>query len=375
MPPLVTISSARSGRRPCSCSWRSIRYSRTLGIPSHGVYCSATAASSRSSRAAISSSSSVGNVAGLGKPPVIDSTPGGLPARIVVSSSPPRSRVRRANACAKSGIDAKASALGSPRSSAATCSSWFVSSCSASPRRLRREDRPLAAADQLGGLQRGRDPLGPRRSPGRRRRRTRCRRAPRRRRRRRSSRRTRRARPSCPSAASCRARTPAARAAQAAHVAAVAVGDDAASPRRCASVANSSPNTARAPPFVAITSTSPGAASASALITGRWSSSATTVNAGPAIRTSGTIARTAGSTTGSVLSASQSAETSMASSRSIRSTRRACHTVSAWRGTAPQAATSAARSLWTPQMRPQTCCRCRRTCCAPSSAASASAPG
>ena len=45
-----------------------------------------------------------------------------------------------------------------------------------------------------------------------------------------------------------------------------------ASPRRFASVANSSPNTARSPPFVAITSTSPGLASASAVITGRWSS-------------------------------------------------------------------------------------------------------
>ena len=33
IPPLVTISSACSGRRPCSCSWRSIRYSRTLGDP------------------------------------------------------------------------------------------------------------------------------------------------------------------------------------------------------------------------------------------------------------------------------------------------------------------------------------------------------
>src|SRR5919106_4163186 len=91
-------------------------------------------------------------------------------------------------------------------------------------------------------------------------------------------------------------------------------------PRRRASVARSSPYTARVLPFVATTSTSPGAASARALITGRWSSSATTVNAGPATRTSGSIVRTAGSTTGRVLSASESAETSMASSRSIRST-------------------------------------------------------
>src|SRR5688572_5050370 len=98
-------------------------------------------------------------------------------------------------------------------------------------------------------------------------------------------------------------------------------------PRRRASVANSSPNTARVPPFVAMTSTSPGSASASAVITGRWSSSARTVNAGPAMRTSGTIARTAGSTTGSVLSASDSAETSTPSSRSIRSTSGACHSL------------------------------------------------
>jgi hypothetical protein len=48
-------------------------------------------------------------------------------------------------------------------------------------------------------------------------------------------------------------------------------------PRRRASVAKSSPKTARVPPYVATTSTSPGAASASAVITGRWSSSATTV--------------------------------------------------------------------------------------------------
>ena len=86
-------------------------------------------------------------------------------------------------------------------------------------------------------------------------------------------------------------------------------------------MANSSPKTARDPPFAAITSTSPGAASASAPITGRWSSSATTVNAGPAMRTSGIIARIAGSTTGSVLSASESAETSISASRSVKSTR------------------------------------------------------
>src|ERR671914_124179 len=91
-------------------------------------------------------------------------------------------------------------------------------------------------------------------------------------------------------------------------------------PRRRASVTNSPQKPAPAPPWVATTRTSPGAASLRALITGRWSSSATTVNAGPAMRTSGIIARIAGSTTGSVLSASESAETSMPISRSIRST-------------------------------------------------------
>ena len=100
MPPLVTISSSQLGPRPWSCSWRSRRYSRTLAIPSLGAYCSATAASSRTSRAAISSSSSVGNVAGLGKPPVIGSTPGGLPGEdrgqlvAAAQTRPARERVR-----------------------------------------------------------------------------------------------------------------------------------------------------------------------------------------------------------------------------------------------------------------------------------------
>src|SRR4051812_3620955 len=91
-------------------------------------------------------------------------------------------------------------------------------------------------------------------------------------------------------------------------------------PRRRASVANSSPRTASRPP--SMTSTSPGEASASALNTGRWSSSARTVSAGPANRTSGTIARIAGSTTGMRLSASHSADTSISSRRRISSTAR-----------------------------------------------------
>src|SRR5829696_8636160 len=152
IPPLVTIRSAGSGRRPCSCSWRSIRYSRTLAIPAHGVYCSATAASSRTSRAAISSSSSVGKVAGFGKPPVMESTPGGLPARIAASSSPPRRRVRRANACVKSGIDAE----GKPALLAAGEGGDVLVVVGEVVERLvvglRGEDRTLGAPDRLGGL-------------------------------------------------------------------------------------------------------------------------------------------------------------------------------------------------------------------------------
>src|SRR5215210_6290577 len=154
IPPLVTISSAGSGRRPWSCSWRSARYSRTLAIPAHGVYCSATAASSRTRRAAISSSSSVGNVAGFGKPPVIDSTPGGLPARIAVSSSPPRRRVRRANACAKLDIDPerqRAALAAVERGDVFMVVRQAVQRLTAS---LRRKDRALAAPDHLGRLQR-----------------------------------------------------------------------------------------------------------------------------------------------------------------------------------------------------------------------------
>src|SRR5829696_1594987 len=159
IPPLVTIRSAGSGRRPCSCSWRSIRYSRTLAIPAHGVYCSATAASSRTSRAAISSTSSVGNVAGFGKPPVIESTPGGLPARIALTSAPPRSRVRRANACAKSGIDGerqRARLAAVERGDVLGVVREVVERGAA---RLGGEDGALAAGDLLRAVERGRDPL------------------------------------------------------------------------------------------------------------------------------------------------------------------------------------------------------------------------
>src|SRR3954447_22234976 len=63
-------------------------YSRTLGIPSGAVYCSAMLGSSRIRRATISAISSVGNVPGLGNPPASERTPGGGPARIAASSLP-----------------------------------------------------------------------------------------------------------------------------------------------------------------------------------------------------------------------------------------------------------------------------------------------
>ena len=128
------------------------------------------------SRAAISSSSSVGNVAGFGNPPVIESTPGGLPARIVgqlvaaAQARPAGERARRSQPSTR-----KASALASPRSSAATCSAWFVRSCSASPRACAARIARSLRADRL-----RRSPAPPRsaaagRSARRRRRRTRCR--------------------------------------------------------------------------------------------------------------------------------------------------------------------------------------------------------
>ena len=97
MPPLVTISSSSAGARPCVEATRERRYSRTLGSPSLGPYCSATPGSSASTRAAISDRTSVWKVVTFGNPPVIPSTPGGGPARIVASSALPRLRARRAN--------------------------------------------------------------------------------------------------------------------------------------------------------------------------------------------------------------------------------------------------------------------------------------
>ena len=227
IPPLVTISSARSGRRPCSCSWRSIRYSRTLAIPSHGVYCSATAASSRTSRAAISSTSSVGNVAGLGKPPVMREharrAAGEDRGQLVAAAQarPASERVREVRSSTR-----KASALASPRSSAATCSSWFVRPCSASPRacaaRIARSLRPISSAVSSAAPIRCAG-----RSTGRRRRRTRCRPGTPRRRRRRSSPRARRARRVVPDRGVVpRANTGSPMRRRPAHVAAEPVGDD-----------------------------------------------------------------------------------------------------------------------------------------------------
>ena len=97
MPPLVTISSSSAGARPWVEATRERRYSRTLGSPWLGPYWSATPGSLASTRAAISDRTSVWKVATFGKPPVIASTPGGGPARIVASSALPRLRARRAN--------------------------------------------------------------------------------------------------------------------------------------------------------------------------------------------------------------------------------------------------------------------------------------
>src|SRR5829696_6084530 len=160
IPPLVTISSPASGRRPCPASWRSARWSRTLASPSTGVYWSATPGSSLTSRAAISPSTSVANVAGLGKPPVNGSTPGGVPARIAASSSPPRALARRANRWVQSArvdIDRegeRAVAAGVERRHVLGVVGLVVQGLAAADGG---EDGALLGADQLGGLERGLD--------------------------------------------------------------------------------------------------------------------------------------------------------------------------------------------------------------------------
>ena len=88
IPPLVTISSSNAGRTPWVCSWRSIRYSRRLGMPSQGAYWSATPAlvahelAPRSRRAA-----RTGTWPGSGSRRPARARPRALPARIVVSSA------------------------------------------------------------------------------------------------------------------------------------------------------------------------------------------------------------------------------------------------------------------------------------------------
>ena len=72
IPPLVTISSSRAGRRALQARHPRSRGSRARdGRPSLGPYCSATPGSSAITRAAISPSTSVWNVAMFGNPPVI----------------------------------------------------------------------------------------------------------------------------------------------------------------------------------------------------------------------------------------------------------------------------------------------------------------
>src|SRR5215218_1331128 len=149
IPPLVTVSSSGAGRRPWRCSWRSIRYSRTLGMPSLGAYWSATPGSSRSSRATISSRSAVGNVSGFGKPPDIESAPGGGPARIVASSAAPRLRARWAN----SNVEAKAALLPAVEALGVLRPvRQLVQRALARARVL--EDRALRTPDRLAGVER-----------------------------------------------------------------------------------------------------------------------------------------------------------------------------------------------------------------------------
>src|SRR4051812_20342729 len=101
IPPLVSVSCSHAGSRPC-CETRSSMYSRTLRSPSEGVYWSAICGSSRTSRVAISASSSVGNVAAFGNPPVIPSVPGGGPARMIASSGSVPARARVDSICSQS---------------------------------------------------------------------------------------------------------------------------------------------------------------------------------------------------------------------------------------------------------------------------------
>src|SRR3954447_16925126 len=155
MPPLVTVSSSDPGRRPCSRSCRSMRNSRTLGMPSLGAYWSAIPGSSRSRRATISSRSAVGNVSGFGKPPDIESAPGGGPARIVASSAAPRFCARRAN----SNVEAKAGLLPAVERRDVRLPVGQVVQRALARARVT-EEPALGAPDRLAGLERSLDLRG-----------------------------------------------------------------------------------------------------------------------------------------------------------------------------------------------------------------------
>ena len=290
IPPLVTISSSTAGRRPCSCSWRSRRYSRTLGMPRARRVLQRDA---RRRRAAAARRSRRARPSGTSPRSGSRRSSRARPAGCRRGSR--SARRRRAGASGartrpKSGIDPerqRARLAAVERRDVLGVVRQVVQRLAA---RLRGEDRALAARDRLGGLERGRDPLRRRDQRRRRRRRTRRRRVTPRRRRSATvaperGPRDRRAR----RAGSCRARTPAARRRRRPReVAAAAVDDDPGEPapprlgreqlaerRRAARRSRRSPARRRAPPRPARS------------CTGRWSSSATTVNAGPAIRTSG----------------------------------------------------------------------------------------
>ena len=153
MPPLVTISSPASGRRPCSAS---LAVEQVLAHARRAPRTACTAArpprrrarAARRSRRARRSGTSPGS----GSRPSSTARRAGCPRGSRPAPSPPRWRVRRAKARAKSAIDAEVQRARARRaSSAATCSAWFVRSCSASPARLGGEDRALGAADRLRG--------------------------------------------------------------------------------------------------------------------------------------------------------------------------------------------------------------------------------
>ena len=193
-----------------------------------------------------------------------------------VSSSPPRRRVRRAKACAKSVIDAKGQRAGLAAVERGDMLVVVRQAVQRLAARLRGEDRALAAPDQLGGLQRRRRSAPPRRSAGRRRRRTRCRPG------------TTSTPPQtivAPGAARDtvvpergvvpRANTGSPMRAQAAHVAAEPVGDDPGQPAPARLAGEQlAEDGARAAVGGDRRARRPAAAAASALITGRWSSSA-----------------------------------------------------------------------------------------------------